>query len=75
VSWISFISGLVKLASFLAQMARDRGLITNAQKAQLADLLVEQAEEIDRGSKARLKQRLADAGGVSDADEDRFRRE
>lgn len=75
MSWLGLIATLVKLASGIAQWASDRGKITNAQKALIADQLLAEAENVDRAFKARLTQRLLDADGVSDEAADRFRRD
>ena len=69
------IKTLISLASQLSRWAERRGIIDAAQKAQLADQLLAEAENVDSALKARLARRLADADGVSDETADRFRRD
>jgi hypothetical protein len=75
VGWLGLLNLILSIFSTVSKHVADSKLISQAEKAQLADQLLAEAENVDRAFKARLAQRMRDAGGVSDEEPDRFRRD
>ena len=66
MTWLSLILAAVRLLGSLAGFLRDRKLISEGEANMVADALEAQANDVDKGRKARLAQRAADAGGLPD---------
>jgi hypothetical protein len=75
LNWLALLKLILSIFSTVSKHVADKKLISQAEKAQLADQLLAEAENVDRAFKARLAQRMRDAGGVPDEEPDRFRRD
>jgi len=66
VKWLPLILAVIKLVGSLTGFLRDRKMISAGEANMVADAFEAQANDVDKGRKARLAQRARDAGGLPD---------
>ena len=66
MTWLSLILAAVRLLGSLAGFLRDRKLISAGEANMVADALEAQANDVDKGRKARLAQRAANVKRLPD---------
>lgn len=74
-TWAKAVFGLVKLLRGILDYVQRNNLINEAQKSLIADLLMEQSNEIRRAQKARDDQRKRRTDGLPRGEVERFDRD